>query len=554
MDINKLVENYFAPKNLLTKEKLWSLFDEVLSETASTQVPVSLLEAAKTSTFTISMIPDIEVSELGWSDMRTPDQQGASSSRTERENLQAYLDNIVGPGGLTTLKNKLSQLSNLANNPAEYVKSLQESGASNGEKIRTVISFLVFYKTLTKVIANFNASSAGFSFESFLATLLGGEQIPASGATTIADFTDSDGEKISLKLYKEKRVEVGGSFDALVGDLIRDGKMTYLVTTKDLRGSREKLAGHLTFYVFDFTLDNVMEILKDSGPFSARSIILPLGELGDIVDVEVPEKVRANYREIQELFRQNLAQKLENQELVDQITSNPHFVYGTDEMFDIATGKGRLRQYAKARGSEKRNKMEQELKVAPLLADMEDVEPVMTAIRDSLSVVIQNVADQREARAAQVADIVPSFGTYKLPSKDEARKTKNKKTTNIKKAAHKSAAIYAGLSEEDKKRALLKTNGYLNDLQFSLNRTEIIDIASNIGTLEVGTQSLQTMLDSSVAALNTDIFSIFSDLEGLSNSLNTFFAGGLVDTKPADTAIEKATSIEGKTKEAKPEK
>ena len=571
MDINKLVENYFAPKNLLTKEKLWNLFDEVMSEIASTQTLAPLLEAAKTSTFTVSMIPDIEVSELGWSDIRTPDQQGAATGRTERENLQAYLDNIVGPGGISTLEEKLSQLSNLADNPAEYVNSLQKSGASNGEKIRTVISFLVFYKTLTKIIANFNASSAGFSFESFLATLLGGEQIPASGATTIADFTDADGEKISLKLYSEKSVEVGGSFDALVGDLIRDGKMTYLVVTKDLRGSREKLDGKLTFYKFDFTLDNVMEILKDSKAFSARSIILPLGEEGGIMDVDLPQKIRADSNEIQTLFKQNLIQNLEDQELADQITSNLHFVYGTDEMFDIATGKGLLRPYIKVAsptgrplGSTKRNKMEQELKSVPLLANAEDLQPVMVAIYNSLFAVLQDFEARRKERSGQVATVVPSFGTYGLPAKKDNKEAKTKKIANIEEAAQRSAEIYAGLSEEDKKRALLKTNGYLNDLQFALGKTEVVEIAQDqsviaetrptVGTLKIGTQSLQAMLDSCIAALNTDIFSIFSDLEGLSDSLNTFFAGGLADTKPADAAIEKANSIEGRTKEAKPEK
>ena len=35
MDIDKLVENYFAPKNSLTQEALWELFDEALSEVVS---------------------------------------------------------------------------------------------------------------------------------------------------------------------------------------------------------------------------------------------------------------------------------------------------------------------------------------------------------------------------------------------------------------------------------------------------------------------------------------------------------------------------------------
>jgi len=119
------------------------------------------------------------------------------------------------------------------------------------------------------------------------------------------------------------------------------------------------------------------------------------------------------------------------------------------------------------------------------------------------------------------------------------------------------------LSEDDKRRALLRSNGYLNELQFSLNKTEVIRLARDQkggedaepleGVLEVGTASLQTMLDASIAALNTDIFSIFSDLQLLSDSLNTFFAGGLQDDNEAVQAIQSADSIEGKTKEIRDE-
>ena len=55
---------------------------------------------------------------------------------------------------------------------------------------------------MTQVITSFNASAAGFTFESFLAVLLGGSQI-ATGAGTIADFRTGQGEPVSLKLYKK---------------------------------------------------------------------------------------------------------------------------------------------------------------------------------------------------------------------------------------------------------------------------------------------------------------------------------------------------------------
>ena len=282
---NILKEEYTKKERVITPHVLMEMIEEVM------EIPLSFIikeeKKGKTQTLTISMIPDIEVSELGWADVRTPEGGGTTIKSRERQLLEGYLSNIVGDsGGMEALPQKLAALSSLADNPAEFVKT-GSAGQSPTEQIKTVISFLVFYKTLTKIIANFNASAAGFNFESFMATLLGGKQIPASGAETIADFEDESGTLVSLKLYNEKTVEVGGSFEALVDDLVRDGKMTYLVVTKDLKGAREALDGTLKFYKFDFTLDNVMEILKDTKAFSARCIILPLGEEG--AEGEVPE-------------------------------------------------------------------------------------------------------------------------------------------------------------------------------------------------------------------------------------------------------------------------
>ena len=84
-----------------------------------------------------------------------------------------------------------------------------EQASSNAEAISQLISYLVFYKTLTKVVTNFNAASAGFSFESFLAVLLDGQQVPANTGT-IADFITGDGVPISLKLHTISTLAVPG--------------------------------------------------------------------------------------------------------------------------------------------------------------------------------------------------------------------------------------------------------------------------------------------------------------------------------------------------------
>jgi len=559
---NILREEYNKKERTITPQRLVKMIEEVM------EIPLSFVikesKKGKEHTLTISMIPDIEVSELGWADVRTPEGGGTAIKSRERQLLEDYLSNIVGEsGGMEALPQKLAALSSLADNPAQFIKS-GSAGKSPAEQIKTVISFLVFYKTLTKIIANFNASAAGFNFESFLATLLGGKQIPASGAETIADFVDESGTLVSLKLYNEKTVEVGGSFEALVDDLVRDGKMTYLVVTKDLKGAREALDGTLKFYKFDFTLDNVMEILKDTKAFSARCIILPLGEEG--AEGEVPEKVQIVPADIHTAFVENLTAALGDQALATAITADPHFQYGTDEMLSLTygpkRGEGKMRRY-KLKGQNLLN-MEQILRGIEGIPEEADTRAIMGAIQGALDAVVDELRDLRGARKEKIGQIRPAFKKYVLP-KGPGKTGRNKTNINrIAKAAEASAEAYGGLDESQKKRALLNSNGYLNELQFALNRGEVVKLAQGQkgaegdaspieGELRIGTDSLQTMLNESVAALNTNVFSIFGDLQVLSDSLNSFFAGGLQDTKKAESAISSADNIEGKTEELKPD-
>tara|TARA_Y100000361_G_scaffold50938_1_gene44429 strand:+ start:12255 stop:13949 length:1695 start_codon:yes stop_codon:yes gene_type:complete len=506
--------------------------------------------SGKTVEFTISMIPDIEVSELGWSDVRTPDGEGAPIKGRERQILEAYLENIVGgSGGIAALPQKLEALSRLADNPTAFVES-QSAGQTSTEKIKTVISFLVFYKTLTKIIANFNASSAGFSFESFLATLLKGKQIPASGANTIADFVDQDGVKVSLKLYNEASVEVGGSFVDLVGDLVEDGKMTYLVVMKDLKGSREKLSGILKFYKFDFTLDNVMEILKHTKPSSAGCIVLPLDNLED--ESEIPARINRK-KAFVEIFEELLAQEL-GSAVADKLLDNEYFQYFTDENNEITTS-GTIPLFSSSRT---RDKFALMVSIIKDILDIEDDAAAQTAakLRAISTEAAEALVDLVNQRKEKVGTILPGMEKFrKAPSSPQE---KAKYQQSLAKAANESAEVYKGLSTDQKRRALLKTNGYINEWQFSMNKTEVRQVASgqlgsegdadpSIGVLRIGTESLQAMLDASVAALNTDIFSVFTNLQDLSDSLNAFFAGGLQNDNEAVNAINNADAIEGKT-------
>ncbi len=508
-------------------------------------------------TFKLSMIPEIEVSELGWSDVRTPEGGGVPVKGRERQLLEDYLENILGSDiarGLDSLPQQLDKLSSFYDNPEQYLGAAD----SRPQKIQQAISMLVFYKTLTKIIANFNASSAGFSFESFLATLLDGVQVPANTGT-IADFYagGTDGEPISLKLYNEKGVEVGGSFVDLVGDLLNDSKdnrMTYLVVMKNLKGEAENLTGNLTFYQFDFTLDNVMDIIGDSKPASAATIILPL-EGENLPDVEAPERIRVTVDMVQELFVQNLKELLKNDQVVSAITTAPHFQYGTDEMLSIASTSSPVRKYADKRKASNRENMEQILRGIPAFENAENLEQIVSAIYAALDKAAIQVKELRAGRKEKIAQILPSLSSYRVTKGSKGDKRASE-AENINVAAANSIKFYDKLrgDREAQKRALLKTNGYLNEMQFSLNKAEVLKLAEPMATLEVGAQAIQKMLSATTSLLNSEVFAIFESLRELSDNLNGFFASGLADTEKATGAIDDAQNIEAKTEKVRDDK
>ena len=273
-----LREEYIKEINRLDLRSLLQMVEDVMSE------PLTIMEDTiptadkfsdkETLDMIMKMIPNIEVSEIGWSDVRTND-EGEAISGPQRSLLENYLTNIKG----ATFEERI-----------DYVGMFYAAGAgvigvgkdqSRTGRITQAISYLVFYKTLTKVITNFNSSSAGFSFESFLSALVKGQQIQ-TGSKTIADYTDNLTNQeipVSLKLYREGALEVGGSYTDLVNDLVEpkfdfDG-MRYVICTKVLEGEDLEQHGEIKFWQFDFTLNNVMWILMNSKEKSAECIRIP---------------------------------------------------------------------------------------------------------------------------------------------------------------------------------------------------------------------------------------------------------------------------------------
>ncbi len=293
-----LREEYIRQVNQLDLRKLLEMVEDVMSEpltiTEDEAPTIDNVSDQETLDMVLKMIPNIEVSEIGWSDVSTTE-KGEVVSGPQRALLENYLNNIAG----TTFQERIDNVGMFYADGAGIIA--QGEDQSRTGRLTQAISYLVFYKTLTKVITNFNASSAGFSFESFLSALVKGQQIQ-TGSKTIADYTDNlSGEEIpvSLKLYREGGLEVGGSYTDLVNDLVKpkfqfEG-MRYVVCTKDLSGEDLEQQGEIKFWQFDFTLDNVMWILATSKEKSAECIRIP-AEVKSKIEGKGAEKSETQYK------------------------------------------------------------------------------------------------------------------------------------------------------------------------------------------------------------------------------------------------------------------
>ena len=270
-DLFQIIEEvYEVEKGRLFKQNKSEM--EILKE--------QFLNEKKNLTLTLQAIPEIAVSELGWTNLTG---EAGDVSGPERRKLEQFLSNIKG----NSFQEKILSLASFYDDPDAAMATMFGGDApSMPAQIAAALGYLTFFKTLTKVISNFNAASAGFNFEAFLAVLSGGEQVKANTGT-IADFIariDGTNTPISLKLYQEGKLHVGGSFTDLANDLAEQKEifdypfMRYLAVTKQFDGGQKEgldINGKLRWFQFDFTLDNVFDILSQSSAKSRKCIQLP---------------------------------------------------------------------------------------------------------------------------------------------------------------------------------------------------------------------------------------------------------------------------------------
>ncbi len=226
-DIEKLVENYFAPKkNLLSRENLWRLFEEVISEQE--------VDASETEDINISF-PKIRISE-NFGKVGTED----------RAIIEKFARNIPG----ATLEAKIAALND--------VLTTVKEDASVGE----LLSTMVMCEILSAIITNFTESAGGFIFEGFLAGLFGGKSVQivspediegmAAAGKPITDVVLND-RHYSLKLLGQT-TGVKGSFRNMVEHFKVIDHIVYLDARRVAKDQG------LEFGEFEITLENFLDV------------------------------------------------------------------------------------------------------------------------------------------------------------------------------------------------------------------------------------------------------------------------------------------------------
>jgi len=556
-ELNYIKENYFSdPSEAVGLNLIYEMIEEAFEVEVVSENRRLLRERMEGTTLTLEAIPDISVSELGWTDVRTVGDQEVSGPA--RNQLLQFTKNIQG----SDLQTKLTSLAEFYNNP----DLINLEGTTAGQRIASALSYLVFYKTLTKVISNFNAASAGFNFEAFLAVLLEGAQIPANTGT-IADFRTGDNTPISLKLYAEKSVVVGGSFNDLVGDLVEPkfsphDFMQYVVVMKSFEGESQGLGvqGDLKFFRFNFTLDNVADLILESMDKSVVCIQISsefiqrvgAGETDYDFGATLPAQENLSPEVLESKFIEKFSELVNQPIVYTRSPSKPEInVNLTPE--EIESFNTNQLDWSKQDELFKPVELGDQFRVhrgkSPILVSNSTLDAAVTnAFAERGYDKLQMWAIKAAvARATAEVNEEYSAATLKSQRADMLRAPEAFADPQT------SVEFYNSLTDPElKKRALLNTKGRLSNLQFDLNRGHVIRISENIGQIKIGAVYVQEVLNKVVKDLREGLFDIFQLVAVIKDGTYAFMAGGLQDDSQAEKAIAASNQIEGKVQEIRP--
>tara|TARA_Y100001973_G_C5184882_1_gene327191 strand:- start:133 stop:2052 length:1920 start_codon:yes stop_codon:yes gene_type:complete len=611
-DLLKLIEEVYEHK----KDTLF------VPKKTETQLLRERFESPEGATLTLQAIPEIAVSELGWTNITGEGVEEVSGP--ERKKLEQFLSNIQG----NNFQSKIQSLAKFYDDPDAALQAMfpADKATSTARQIAAALGYLTFFKTLTKVISNFNAASAGFNFEAFLAVLSGGYQVKANTGT-IADFVSrADGKNtpISLKLYQEGKLHVGGSFTDLANDLYEQKEefdypfMRYLAVTKQFEGGQKEgldINGQLRWFQFDFTLENVFDILSQSSTKSQKCIMLPTkfisGETPDYAAtlpgsaIPSPEKLENVFVEAFKLelsgYNEELASEGKEimqvgEDLVGIIMADLNWS-SEDAYFNPWTPDKEYFAKLKAKGEE----IPDDFEPTPAYvsrgdSSMQHGKPGKTALIASINSSLERAQTNghaslqgmnsndvlRHAKRIASCAVMANNGTG---SKSKTKATKTSVLATYSKSKLKDARLQKinaegefasieasrdwynaeGRTDDERRTALKQSYGYLTTEQFNLNQAVVERVhtltnkrtlpegqsQTEFGVIYVGANNTQNMLNRMTGLINEAIFGLFLSVKTVQENTYSFMAGGLQDTGKADDAIAASNEIIEKTTDLK---
>jgi hypothetical protein len=548
MTLEENIERYFKGNKepSFNFDSLVALVERVEILAGTSKKKPNLLEAAtppgeKQSVELIwEGIPFLSADELGWGKAST---SAGANPADSRQQIDRFLSQI----GVRRydIKSKLKYLEaffSKSEKTGASKQNLKRAGINLDDPRQTIakiLSYLTFYKTLTMILQRFNASSAGFTFESFIAVLLGGEQIP-TGNKTIADLTSKTGKPISLKLLDEKKNAVKGSFRDLVNDLAGAGttkkeSMEYIVVLKDLAGEGTAVEGVIKFFRFYFTYDTILHYLSQMGGKKADYLRLP----APIVRGEEEEAVE-DVTPFAEYFIENFDELL-NAALEETPPPEGGWPENTNQI--VMTG------FEQDSGNMKLFNKDDRMK---LISGALEIPPTR-------SIAVPYLHVQNYVRTTAINLHREATAQYKTASKEQE-------------LAHRTVGNYASIEEslahmnqvkqDDGEEAfwevMMKTYGYRSLGEWILYKSAIENEPPGekeqayLGRLFIGSQVVEEMANMCRDVINDKVFEIFKELRILTDRLRAYFAEGM-ENQVAGEAIDSSHRIGEKTKKVSEE-
>jgi hypothetical protein len=593
-------------KSISTMGDLFGLIEEVFElekgrifktgKSANQLLREQFLNEEKEMTLTLQAIPEIAVSELGWTDVSG--QAGSEVEGPERKRLSQFLANIEG----SNFVEKVASLERFYQDPDGAMSMMFPEGeaTSAAEQIKVALSYMVFFKTLTKVISNFNAASAGFNFEAFLAVLAGGFQVPANKGT-IADFVSrSEGKDvpISLKLYGEGHLHVGGSFTDLVNDLVSPQydapMMRYIACTKKFEDDKKAgldINGKIKFMRFDFTLQNIMNCMAISSKKSKNNALLAAEFIRRVEAGEEDIDYRSGLpginlpstQELEDEFIEEMKDILGERFAAEQIDyfieligwSKNEAPFVPIDVVDYDETGTKFVTPTVIRGqspipSSNRGKAENVEKYQSLLkmvaANMpEDLRPAEGARASEIKAFNADVTLVAKSYGAANNRILARYNISELNKERDAILANAYDGVTL----ERSLEVYNSLANDPEKQkiALQNSFGYLNRKQFNLVQSaveglnKLVDPNTPVlpegqssvvfGVIEVGARNTQNMLNRMTSVLNEAIFDIFISVKSIQDNTYGYVAGGMQEDQKANEAITASSNVISKTMELK---